>query len=301
MKTKWFGFNRSELPLQHDKANLFLQISTAISVFLFVITLAAYFMISSVILSWNKNIIDGLTVQIMPSTGTLSTEENTMRINKVIMCVEGWSGVDRVRLVSDQKIKKLMSPWLGSDADINALPLPKLLDVRLKNGKTFDYAAAKESLADVAPYASIDNHGIWLKKLIKSARSLKVLSLFILALVLTASVFSLFYAVGTSLRVHQHIIEILHIMGATDGYIAKQYAHISFVITFISALVGTIIAVVALFAVSMLSAGLESGLIGAASLTGTHWFVLCLMPLLTAVISTGMSYLCVKRTLGKML
>ena len=301
MEHKFFFFHRSELPLQHDKANLFLEISTIISVFLFSITLAAYFMISAVISSWNKSIVDGLTVQIMPPAETLSAEENDMRVNKVIMCVEGWSGVERVKLLSDQKIKKLMSPWLGADADIHALPLPKLLSVKLKNGKTFDYAAAKESLADIAPYASIYNHGLWLKKLIKSARSLKILSLLVLALVLTASVFSLFYAVGTSLKVHQHIIEILHIMGATDGYIAKQYASISFVIGLVSAVIGTILAIVALFVVAMLSSGLETGLIGAAKLTGTHWLVLSLMPLLTAALSTSMAYLCVKKTLGKIL
>jgi len=301
MKSKFILFQRSELPLQHDKANLFLEISTAVSVFLFSITLAAYFMISSVIASWNKNIIDGLTVQIALPSENLSAEESEMHINKVLMFFEGLNGVERVKVISDQKIKKLMSPWLGSDVDMNALPLPKLLDVRLKDGKTFDYAATREALKDIAPYASIDNHGMWLKKLIKSARSLKILSLFILALVLTASVFSLFYAVGTSLRVHQNIIEILHIMGATDGYIARQYAHMSFIIGLISAAIGTVVAILALFAVSLFSSGLETGLIGAAKLTSLHWVILCLMPVLTSLISTTMAYICVKKTLGKIL
>ena len=301
MKNSFLSFKNSELPLKNDKANLFLEISTAVSVFLFSITLAAYFMISAIISSWNKNIIDGLTVQIAAPSEELSIEENQMRTNKVIMFFEGLNGVEKVRLVSDQKIKKLMAPWLGADADIDSLPLPKLLNVRLKDGRTFDYKAAKASLSEVAPYASIDNHGIWLKKLIKSASSLKVLSLFILLLVLTAALFSLFYAVGTSLKVHQNIIEILHIMGATDSYVAKQYAFRSFWVGLISSICGTLITLLALFAVSKLSSGLETGLVGAANLSNTHWFVLCSMPICASTLSMVMAYLCVKRTLGKIM
>lgn len=301
MQHKFSFFQRAELPLKNDKANLFLEISTAVSVFLFSITLAAFFMISAVISSWNKSIVDGLTVQIMAPAEALSVEEEQMRVNKVLMFFEGLSGVERVRVVSDQKIKKLMTPWLGADADLNALPLPKLLNVRLKDGKTFDYVAAKSSLHEVAPYASIDNHSMWLKKLIQSASSLKALSVFVLLLVLIAAVFSLFYAVGTSLKVHQNLIEILHIMGATDSYIAKQYAYRCFALGFISAVFGTIITLLALFTISGLSSGLESGLIGAASLSKIHWGILCAMPIFTAILSTIMSYLWVKRTLGKIM
>lgn len=301
MKNRFLFLKNAELPLKNDNANLFLQISTAVSVFLFSIALAACFMISAVISSWNKNIVDGLTVQIMAPEEALSAEESQMRVSKVMMFFEGLSGVEKVKLVSDAKIKKLMAPWLGSDADIKALPLPQLLDVRLKDGKTFDFEATKASLAETAPYASIDNHGIWLKKLIKSAASLKMLSLFVLMLVLTASVFSLFYAVGSSLKVHQNIIEILHIMGATDSYIARQYAYRSFVVGLVSSVAGTIITLIALFVVSKLSSGLETGLIGAAKLSDVHWAVLCAMPIFASVLSMVMSYACVKRILGKIM
>ena len=128
-----------------------------------------------------------------------------------------------------------------------------------------------------------------------------MLSLFVLMLVLIASVFSLFYAVGSSLKVHQNIIEILHIMGATDSYIARQYAYRSFVVGLVSSVAGTIITLLALFVVSKLSSGLETGLIGAAKLSDVHWAVLCAMPIFASVLSMVMSYACVKRILGKIM
>lgn len=291
----------SELPLQQDKANFFLEISTAVFVFLFSITLAAYFMISVMIGAWNKSIIDGLTVQIMPSAEAITEDEEQLRINKVIFFMQGLDGVETVKLVSDKRIKKIMSPWLGANANIEDLPLPKLLNVRLKNGQNFDYNKAKDSLQEIAPYASIDNHGIWLQKLMKIASSLKALSVFILLLVLTAAVFSLFYAVETSLKVHQNIIEILHIMGATDDYVANQYAIRGLKVGFIASFIGMILSVLALFAISHLSSGLETGLIGSAKLTVMHWGILISLPIWTALLSMVMSFFCVKKTLGKIM
>jgi len=299
MKSQISLLQHSELPLKEDRANFFLEISTAISVFLFTITLAAYFMMSSMIASWNKSIINGLTIQIQPSSELMNQEDEQMAVNKVILFVQGMEGVQKVKQISNEQITKLMSPWLGDNANIEALPIPKLLDVRLKNGQTFDYKKAATSLKEIAPYASIDNHGLWLKKLVKSTSSLKLLSLFVLFLVLSASVFSIFYAVETSLKVHQNIIEILHIMGATDGYVAKQYAVRSCKISFISSIGGTILGLLSILVIAKLSSGLETGLIGAASLSTSHWCCLLTLPLWAALVSTIMSFLCVKQSLRK--
>ena len=291
----------NELPLKEDNSNIFLEVSTAIAVFLFSITLAAYFVISSVIESFNKNIVDGLTVQIMPSMEVLTEEESSLRTNKVIAYFENLQGVKKVSVVSNQKIKKLMSPWLGENADLDSIPVPQLLDVKLNSGRTFDYETAAKNLKEIAPYASIDNHGIWLKQLIKTAASLKALSLFILGLVLTIALCSLFYALKTSLRVHQSIVEILHIMGATDDYVAKQYAARAFVVGLFSGAIGTMATFFVLFVISHLSSGLEAGLIHFASLTALHKICLLLIPLFSGFLSMVMSFICVKRTLGKMM
>lgn len=291
----------SELPLKEDRSNIFLEVSTGVAVFLFSIALAAYFVISSVIETWNKNIVDGLTVQIMPSAEVLTEDENSLRINKVIAYFENLQGVRKVTLVSDQKIQKLMAPWLGENADLKSIPIPQLLDVKLENGRTFDYKAAMINLKEIAPYASIDNHGIWLKQLIKTAASLKALSLFILILVLTIALCSLFYALKTSLRVHQSIVEILHIMGATDDYIAKQYAARAFNIGLISGIVGIIFTFIVLFVISNLSSGLETGLIHSASLSFGHRLFLMTIPVWSAILSMVMAFGFVKRTLGKMM
>ena len=301
MKTAFLNRYHTEIPLKEDNANFFLEISTAASVFLFSIILAAFFMTSTMIATWNKNIIDGLTVQIMPANETLTADEELLRTNKVISFFDQIDGVEKVKKISDSQIKHLMSPWLGDGVDIDSLPIPKLLDVRLKNGKNFDYEQVSISLKEVAPYASMDNHGIWLQKLIKSASALRILSVFVLTLVAVVLALSLFYAVQTSLKIHQNIIEILHIMGATDNYVAKQYALRGFWVGLSSGIIGTILSIIALLIMSHLSSGLETGLIGSAKLGIAHWGVLISLPFVTAFLSMLMSFLSVKHTLRKMM
>ena len=65
MKNKIISNSHSELPFKKDGANLFLEIMSTISVFLFTITLSGFFMINSLVTSWDKGIVNGFTVQVM--------------------------------------------------------------------------------------------------------------------------------------------------------------------------------------------------------------------------------------------
>lgn len=301
MKSRFFLQNHSELPLKEDKSTFFLEVSVGVSVFLFSIALAAYFLISLMICSWNKSIVHGLSVQIMPSQEVLTPDEELLYTGKVIQFFEGLENVEKVRLVKDSQIKKLMSPWLGQNVDISALPLPKLLDVRLKSGKKFDYEKTALLLKETAPYASIDNHGIWLQKLVKSASSLKMMSIFVLLIVLLAAAVSIMFAVQTSLKIHRNIIGILHIMGATDDYVAKQYGKRVFVVSLFSSIIGSLFALLSLFVVAKMSSNLDAGLISSAKLALPHWLFLISLPLLTSVFAMATALVSVKRSLGKMM
>ncbi len=301
MKNKIALNPHAELPLKEDSANLFLEIMTAVSVFLFTLALTGYLLLNSAATGWSRGITDSLTVQILPESKQLSAEEENLRINKVITFFENQAFVERVMLLSDKQIKGLLKPWLGENVDPDSLPLPKLLDIRLKPGENPDYTQVAGELVQTAPYASIDNHRVWLNRLLDFARSLKLLSLSILLMVLLASAFSIFYATRTSLGIHSRIIEILHIMGAADDYIARQYARRSFWIGLFAGAGGLAAAVAAIMLIKRFAAGLDSGLIGAASLSSNDWLYIAALPLWTALLSMLTAYWTVKQTLRKMM
>lgn len=292
---------QSELPLKYDRANFFLEVSTTISVFLFSLVLAAYFLINSMILSWNNSIANGLTVQIMPAENALTADEEVLYVNKVVHFFEAQDNVSKVILINDEQMNRLMSPWIGNHVDISSLPLPKLLDVRLKKNAKFDYDQTAQNLKDIAPYASIDSHGMWLQKLVHFASTLRILSLFILLLVLSVTAFAIFYAVETSLKVHKNIIEILHIMGATDSYIAKQYASRSFFVGLFSGIIGLVAGLIVIMTISHIATSLQTGLLESVNFGGYSWFCIISLPLWTAILSMCTAYVSVKQSLGKII
>ena len=301
MKNKLNVKPHSELPLQKDGANLFLEIMTSISVFLFTITLAGYFMVGSLVADWNKGIVNGFTVQIMPESKVLDKQAQDLRLNKVVDFFEKLPEVKKVSIVKDKQMKRLLSPWLGNELDLSSLPVPQLLDIRLKEGTDFDFSRVAKDLSEVASYTSINSHQIWLNRLIKFASTIKMLALSVLLMVLTISAFSIFYATKTSLGIHRDIIEILHIMGAKDDYIAKQYARRSFFIGLLSGIIGVIFGALALWFISTVAIGLKGGILDKAVLDFKAWSVIFSLPMLTAIISMFTGYYTVKRTLGKIM
>ena len=300
MKNKIIYNSRAELPFKKDGANLFLEIISIISVFLFTITLAGFFMINSLVNSWDKGIVNGFTVQVTDEKTTDETQAD-VRLNKVINFFEQIENVEKVRLVSDKKIAKLMRPWLGDSVDVSVLPMPKLIEVKVKANSSFNFDKVAKDLSKVAPYTSINAHQVWLNKLIVFAKSVKALAFSILLLVLIICSFSIFYATKTSLGIHQNIIEILHIMGATDDYIAKQYARRGFFIGFVSGLIGVLAGGAVLWFMADVAAGLKGGIFDKASLDTVSVMYILTLPMITALISMFTSYYTVRKTLGKIM
>ena len=215
---------KKELPLQDDSSNLFLQIMISIAVFLFGVTLAGVLSINSMLAAWNESILGSLTVQIMPINDVNQEQaaaETLAQQEKAVELLKSKPEVEKVTPLNNAQLQKLIQPWLGDGVAVSDLPIPRLIDVKLKPGAEVDFLRWSEELAETAPQASLDNHKLWLNKLIKFADGLKVLALAVLTLVVLITSGAIFYCTQTSLGLHKYIIEILHLMGAKDTYVAQ--------------------------------------------------------------------------------
>ena len=185
--------------------------------------------------------------------------------------------------------------------NIKDLPVPRLIDVRLKKNAEVDFIELAEKLAEVSPQASLDNHKLWLNKLIKFADGLKMMALSVLLLVVVVTSGAIFYSTKTSLGLHQHIIEILHLMGAKDAYVAQQYARRTAQLGFVGGVIGLIFAIPSIFAISRLAEQIEGGIISDATLSVQAWGAILSLPVFASLIAMMTAYYTVKRTLEKMM
>ena len=270
----------------------------SIAVFLFAVTLAGVLSINSMLLNWNQSILGSLTVQIMPVNNInkeKAQEETLDHQTRAVRFLEGRSEIEKVTPLQDEQLEQLIKPWLGDGVNIKDLP------VRLKKNAEVDFIELAEKLAEVSPQASLDNHKLWLNKLIKFADGLKMMALSVLLLVVVVTSGAIFYSTKTSLGLHQHIIEILHLMGAKDAYVAQQYARRTAQLGFVGGVIGLIFAIPSIFAISRLAEQIEGGIISDATLSVQAWGAILSLPVFASLIAMITAYYTVKRTLEKMM
>lgn len=302
-KTK-FITRKQELPLSGDSTSLFLKIMISIAVFIFAITLSGVLSINSMLQNWNDSILGSLTVQIMPVTNAKkekASAETLAHQDKAIEFLKTVEGVEKVTPLKDEQLKRLIQPWLGDGVNIENLPMPRIIDVKLLKNTQIDFTSLSAKLAQATPMASIDNHKLWLSKLIKFADGLKMLAMSILFLVIMITSGAIFYTTQTSLGLHRYIIEILHQMGAKDTYIAQQYAHRMARIGLTGGLIGVACAVPTIFVIASLAKQIEGGIISEATLSVPAWLMIFSLPLFSLTIAMATAYYTVKQTLQKML
>ena len=291
---------KQEVPLQDDSSNVFLQVMVCIAVFLFGVTMSGVLSVNAMLNAWNESILGALTVQIMPvveNNKDAAQAEVLRQQSKAVEFLSAYPGIEKAVSLSDKQLNRLIQPWLGDGVEVSDLPVPRLIDVKINKDANIDFMELAEKLSETAPLASIDNHKMWLDKLIKFADSLRMLALVVLILVVVVTSGAIFYCTQTSLGLHRSVIEILHLMGAKDTYVAQQYARKTGILGFFGGVYGLALAVPTIFVIANLAKQIEGGIVSETSLTLSDWGIIFSLPLFSALMAMITAYYTVKHTL----
>lgn len=290
--------SKNELPIDEGYSKTFLRVVIAVSVFLISITLSGVLGINSMFENSRKQIVSNFTVQIIPLP---NYEESRKDLLNVVNFLEKYPNIKQVSVLSDNELKALIEPWLGNNVDIELLPIPKLLDVQITPNVDFDYKKLMIRLSEVSSQASINDHNLWLSRLLKFINSLKVLALTVLLLVALASVTAIVYAAQTSLNIHKDTINILHIIGATDNYIALNYVKQITYTSLVAGIIGTLISVPAILVVGSMAKGIEAGIFNTVSFGAQNWLTIFSLPVLSAIFVAITAYITIVKKLKNMI
>ena len=126
---------RSDLPLDKDALSQFLPWLIAFMVFLAVLAMTGMLLLASTAARWDRGVSGALTVQIMPAE---NLSKDTERLQKVLLVLSKLPEVKHFEALSDDKMITLLKPWLGTTLVSGDLPLPRLVDVKLKSGAKLD-------------------------------------------------------------------------------------------------------------------------------------------------------------------
>jgi cell division transport system permease protein len=194
-----------------------LVIVVAIMTFLAAMTAGTVELIASASSSWRADISREVTIQVRPRTG----RDIERDVERAAQLARQTAGVAEVKVATRQEAERLLQPWLGAGLDIGELPVPRLIELRI-SGRP-DFQTLRQQLQEQSPGASLDDHRLWVQRLGAMANATVAVGVFILLLVLTATALAIAFATRGAMAGNRHIIEVLNLVGASDGFIAKEF------------------------------------------------------------------------------
>lgn len=277
------GFD--ELGLRRAIADRMLPFLVAAMALLAALALAGWVGAASLARHWQQGAGSALTVQV-PQPGQPAAQGSGTRLDRVLALLVGTPGVASAHALTDEELGELLRPWLGSGAERLALPLPAVIAVRLSD-PSLPLDSLSRRLEQAAPGTLVESHGVWIRRLSVLARSLQACAG--LALVLVAAVAAAVIAVATraGLSARREAIDIVHGLGATDGYIAGRFAGRATLLAATGGVIGAVIALPMLLMLGQLAAPFGGGAMPASlaeTLPPTLWLALPGLPFAAALI-----------------
>lgn len=207
---------RLDLPLRQDASGRFLPWIIALMVYLAAMGGVGLIWLSDTLGQWSASLTSALTLQIPADT-------SQPRIDMALGALRQTKGVVSAQLLQPDETAKLLQPWLGNNVPVASLPLPHLIDIRIDPHATLDYATLRSQLESIIPNAQLDNNRSSLSGVRDFAMRVEgVLTaglLVVTALIITIIIFT----ARIGLAIHRSVIELLHLLGAQDAYIARQF------------------------------------------------------------------------------
>ncbi len=295
---------RTDLPLGRDASGRFLPWIVGFMVYLAALAMAGALTLGNVAARWQAGISGTLTVQIAPGEAAdgepAEATEHEARLDRAVELLRSTTGVAGVEVLGPAAMNRLLEPWLGPDAIALGLPVPDLVSVSLRPGATVDLPELAAALAAAVPGAEIDDHRRWLDDLAVFVRSVELLAAIVVSLVCLAAVLTVVFVTRTGLAVHRRVIEIVHMIGARDAYIAGQFQGHALRLGLIGGAVGSGLAAVTLIGLQRLFAGLDTPLLAGLGLGAGHWAALAILPLAAALVAMVTARVTVLRSLAGM-
>lgn len=297
---------RYDLPLNKDDSSKFLVLLIALMSFLGVLALAGSFALSKITERWNSGLSHSLTIEvpatISNSSDIRSPEEIEKIAKRITFDLDKNPAIENYTLLSEEQIKDLISPWLGDAVNDNTLPLPSLISVTLidKGEKSRHIDKISKNLAIISKDIQIDTHESWLDDVLTLAHTMQLASSAIGLTIAFITIIAVSGAIRAKIAVHRREVQLLHLMGASDRYIAKQFARHALILGAKGTTIGVVCGALLLLILQWFFDRAQNPLFPTFDITAIHIISLVMIPVLGCLIAAITARFTVLRALSQM-
>ena len=168
---------------------------------------------------WRTQLVGSATV-LVRTGGNETADAAAARAAAALAEVKG---VDEAAALEPEKAKALLEPWLGKDGVLDDLPIPRLVSVDLDPKSPASVAAMDQALKAAEIEATIDDHSLWLKDVLRAGAIARAAAIGIAVLVAAAAGAVIVFATRAGLAARRDLVSVLHLAGAEDRFIAGLF------------------------------------------------------------------------------
>lgn len=168
---------------------------------------------------WRTAINREATIQVRPAPG----RDIEADLASAAALAREAAGIGGVRVLTKSDAEDLLRPWLGANVDLGDLPVPRLIVLRLDRASPPDLGRLATAISARIPPATLDDHQAALARLSTAANAVVALSVALVGLVLLAAALAVTFATRGAMAGNRAVVEVLHLVGADDRFIARQF------------------------------------------------------------------------------
>jgi cell division transport system permease protein len=191
----------------------------AIMTFLASLTTGSVMLVRAAASEWQADVAREITIQIRPVAG----HDIDLEVTKATIITRASPGIAEVRPYSKEEATHLLEPWLGSGLQLDDLPVPRLIVARIAPGGAPDLTQLRQTLGEQIPGVTLDDHRSFVERMRAMSRAVVAIGVGVLLLMLAATVLSVVFATRAAIASNRPVIEVLHLIGAKDSFIARHF------------------------------------------------------------------------------
>ena len=288
----------TDIPFARDDAHRLLPAMIACLVGFAALLLSVALCINHTLAHQSQDVIGTVQVEVPRARANDKTT-----IDNVMTILKQASGVEEATLLSNARMQELLKPWLGNDVALDELAVPVMIDVKtaVKNNATaVDLPALSAALAKIDKTIKIDDRGPWVAHVAQATNLLQALVVLIAILLITCVIGMIVLVAKTNLRLHFKTVSLLHMFGATDDYILRQFQWNSAWLAARGAAGGVLFALGLFLVVAIFSMRWHSPFVPEISISLAHGIMFVVLPIFTALIALAATRLTVQSMLEHM-
>ncbi len=137
--------------------------------------------------------------------------------------ISEFADIETARLIPREEAMQMLAPWFGGAGLPAGFPVPVLVEVKTVAGATGLGPRLTQALAEAGFEAQVDDHAKWGQDVRRALGAARFFAFSAVALLVATAIAVIAFATHAALLARRDIVNVLHLSGAPDPFIANLF------------------------------------------------------------------------------